>query len=99
MYRAVEFAPSHAQSGAGQSFQSVSAFRQAAYLETVWPQKLILIICPPVPTSQPAPGVAKATAQHPLTPGSTYQVVPSSGVHAAPPLSAVTTTECCMAWQ
>jgi hypothetical protein len=55
-------------------------------------QKLIFVIWPPVPTSHPASGPAKATAQHPVTPGKTYQVVPSSGVHAAPPVSAVTTT-------
>ena len=55
-------------------------------------QKLILMIWPLVPTSHPASGLAKATAQHPLTPGSTYQVMPSSGVQAAPPVSAVTTT-------
>ena len=55
-------------------------------------QKLILMIWPPVPTSHPASGLAKATAQQPVTPGRTYQVVPSSGVHAAPPVSAVTTT-------
>src|SRR4051812_9647308 len=47
---------------------------------------------PSVPTSQPALGVAKATAQNPVTSGSGYQVVPSSGVQAAPPSFAVITT-------
>src|SRR5437762_3537741 len=40
---------------------------------------------PSVPTSHPALGLAKATAQKPLTPGKLNQVVPSSGVQAAPP--------------
>jgi hypothetical protein len=37
---------------------------------------------PSVPTSHPAWGVAKATAQKPLTFGNVYHVFPSSGVHA-----------------
>jgi len=55
-------------------------------------QKLIFRIVPPMPTSHPAYGLENETAQQPVTPGSTYHVVPSSGVHAAPPVSAVTTT-------
>ena len=41
---------------------------------------------PSVPTSHPALGVAKATAQNPLTPGNVNQVCPSSGVQAAAPV-------------
>jgi hypothetical protein len=47
---------------------------------------------PPVPTSHPAFGLAKATAQKPVTPGRENHVFPSSGVHAAPPVLAVITT-------
>jgi len=55
-------------------------------------QKLSLRMRPPVPTSHPAFGLANATAQYPVTSGSGYQVMPSSGVQAAPPALAVTTT-------
>src|SRR6266571_2795620 len=41
---------------------------------------------PSVPTSHPALGLAKATAQNPLTPGNVNQVFPSSGVQAAVPV-------------
>ena len=41
---------------------------------------------PSVPTNHPALGVAKATAQKPLTPGNVNQVFPSSGVQAAVPV-------------
>ena len=44
---------------------------------------------PSVPTSHPAFGVAKATAQKPLTPGNVNQVFPSSGVQAAAPVENV----------
>src|SRR6516225_1522511 len=47
---------------------------------------------PFVPTNHPAFGLANATDQNPITPGREYQVVPSSGVQAAPPALAVTTT-------
>ena len=47
---------------------------------------------PSVPTSHPALGVAKATAQKPVTSGNVYHVFPSSGVQAAPPSFAVMTT-------
>ena len=55
-------------------------------------QKLIFRIRPLVPTNHPAFGLANATAQYQVTPGSVNQVVPSSGVQAAPPALAVTTT-------
>src|SRR2546430_11823202 len=44
---------------------------------------------PSVPTSHPAFGLAKATAQKPLTPGNVNQVFPSSGVQAAAPVENV----------
>src|SRR5215467_10308736 len=47
------------------------------------------MIRPSVPTSHPALGVAKATAQKPLTPGNVNQVFPSSGVQAAVPVENV----------
>ena len=47
------------------------------------------MIRPSVPTSHPAFGVAKATAQNPDTPGNVNQVFPSSGVHAAAPVENV----------
>ena len=55
-------------------------------------QKLIFRMVPFTPTSHPAFGVANPTAQKPVTPFSGYHVVPSSGVHAAPPAFAVITT-------
>src|SRR5439155_1679642 len=42
---------------------------------------------PSVPTSHPAFGLAKATAQKPLTLGNVNQVFPSSGVQAATPVT------------
>src|SRR5262249_56237339 len=47
------------------------------------------MIRPSVPTNHPALGVAKATAQKPLTPGNVNQVFPSSGVQAAVPVENV----------
>src|SRR3977135_2524276 len=56
------------------------------------PLKLIFRMWPSLPfTSHPASGLAKATAQKPLTPGRVNQVSPSSGVQAAPPSLAVIT--------
>ena len=54
--------------------------------------KLTFRMVPFVPTIHPFCGLANATAQYPVTPGSVFHVVPSSGVQAAPPMSAVITT-------
>src|ERR1051325_9704240 len=61
-------------------------WREKLCISFTFYRKLMFMIRPSGPSSPPASGVAKATAQNPDTSGKVNQVVPSSGVHAADPV-------------